>query len=750
MIMIKKILIASLCLLMASPLFALSEEDLLPPDQAFSVNARALDANTVEVEWTAADGYYMYNDKFNFKSETAGIELGEVTLPPGKKKFGVRPDGTEGELEVYRNKLAIKVPLIRSGDANSLNITVGAQGCADLGVCYPPAKHTILLNLPSAAAAPTSGIQRLSSLGDSLLGGGQREFLAPDEAFAYDVKMDQNGNIVANWTIAEGYYLYKDKFNFKTDTTGVQLGKINMPEGKLHHGILPDGTEGDVEVYLNSLTITIPVDNAPAAGTLAFTAKFQGCADAGICYPPMTKKTDLVISNAIAAKSTTPATGSTANNGTDSADNNYLWYVLVAFAVGLGLTFTPCVLPMIPILSSIIVGQSQNGQISKFKGGMLAASYVFGTSVIYTAAGVVAGESGGQLQAYFQNPWLIGAVSVILLLLALSMFGLFTIQMPAAIQSRMQTKSSGLKGGSMFGVFLMGVLSSMIVGACASPILLSVLLVAIESQDPILGGLIMFSMSWGMGVVLIAIGIGAGALIPKAGTWMDNVKYFFGVLLIGVAIYILTVLPAVPVLLLWGIFFIVLAIYLGATQSLPEEASGWRVFWKGIGTVLLIWGVLSLLGGMQGNRDITQPVDFNKLSVGGVSTDAMHAADVAHAKFIQVKSEADLDRELAKAKATGKPVVIDFFATWCTDCLRMEKTTFANADVISLMNKYVAIQIDVTDPSDPNTSAVQKRLGVYGPPALLFFDKQGQRIKDMDFYGYKNAEEFAMHIKQAL
>jgi len=231
---------------------------------------------------------------------------------------------------------------------------------------------------------------------------------------------------------------------------------------------------------------------------------------------------------------------------------------------------------------------------------------------------------------------------------------------------------------------------------------------------------------------------------------MDNVKYFFGVLLIGVAIYILTVLPAVPVLLLWGIFFIVLAIYLGATQSLPEEASGWRVFWKGIGTVLLIWGVLSLLGGMQGNRDITQPVDFNKLSVGGVSTDAMHAADVAHAKFIQVKSEADLDRELAKAKATGKPVVIDFFATWCTDCLRMEKTTFANADVISLMNKYVAIQIDVTDPSDPNTSAVQKRLGVYGPPALLFFDKQGQRIKDMDFYGYKNAEEFAMHIKQAL
>ncbi|MCK4744173.1 MAG: protein-disulfide reductase DsbD [Sulfuriflexus sp.] len=746
--MMKKILIAALGLLMASPLLAINEEDLLPPDQAFTVNARAIDANTVEVEWNAADGYYMYNDKFNFKSETADIELGNITLPPGKKKIGIRPDGTEGELEIYRHKLAIKVPLVRNGDSKSLRITVGGQGCADLGVCYPPAKHTILLNLPDAAAAPASGLQKLSSLGNSLLGGGQREFLAPDEAFAYQVRMDDNGNIVADWTIAEGYYLYKEKFSFKTDTAGVQLGEIKIPAGTMHHGILPDGSEGDVEVYLNTLTIIIPVDNAPAAGTLAFTAKFQGCADAGICYPPMTKKTDLVLSNAIATKSATTSSD-VANNESSETENGYLWYILVAFVVGLGLTFTPCVLPMIPILSSIIVGQSQDGQISKFKGGMLAASYVFGTSVIYTAAGVVAGKSGGQLQAYFQDPLLIGGVSIILVLLALSMFGLFTIQMPASIQSRMQTQSTGLKGGSLFGVFIMGVLSSMIVGACASPILLSVLLVAIESQDPVLGGLIMFSMSWGMGVVLIAIGIGAGALIPKAGTWMDNVKYFFGVLLIGVAIYILTVLPGVPVLLLWGVFFITLGIYLGATQSLPEGSSGYRVFWKGIGTVLLIWGVLSLLGGMQGNRDIMQPINFSNVSIGGAATSS-NTAESAHELFIQIRSEADLDRELAKATAAGKPVIIDFFATWCTDCIRMEKSTFADAAVTGLMNQYVALQIDVTDPSDPITSAVQKRLGVYGPPALLFFSKQGQRIKSMDFYGYKDANEFAAHIKQAL
>jgi len=749
--MMKKLLIAFLGLMIASQAFALSEEDLLPPDQAFSVIARAVDANTVEVEWTAADGYYMYNDKYNFKSETAGIELGEIKLPPGEKKIGIRPDGTEGELEVYRHKLAIKVPLIRSSEATSLQLVVGAQGCADLGVCYPPAKHTVLLNLPAIGTAPSSGIQKLSSLGDSLLGGGQREFLPPEQAFSYSASLDANGNIVADWTIADGYYLYKDKFSFSTDTAGLQLGEVNMPAGKMHHGILPDGSEGEVEVYMQTLSIVIPVDNAPAAGTISFTAKFQGCADAGICYPPMTKKTDLAVSNDLIKKSSAQTTTATTNNSPE-AKNTYLWYVLVAFAVGLGLTFTPCVLPMIPILSSIIVGQSQNGEISKLKGGMLAASYVLGTSVIYTIAGYFAGKSGDQLQAYFQNAWLIGGVSLILVILALSMFGLFTIQMPAAIQSRMQSKSAGIKGGSLFGVFLMGILSSMIVGACASPILLSVLLVAIESRDPILGSLIMFSMSWGMGAILIAIGIGAGALIPKAGSWMDSVKYFFGVLLIAVAIYITTVLPGVPVLLLWGVFLITLGVYLGATQSLPDGASGWRSFWKGIGTVLLIWGVLSLVGSMQGNRDIMQPVDFSRVSFSGSAATGNESStsNAGHAIFTQVASIADLDRELAKAKAAGKPVMIDFFATWCTDCLRLEKSTFSDPAVKKLMDNFVALQVDVTDPNNPDTSAVQKSLGVYGPPAILFFTPQGQRNKSKDFYGFKDAADFTAHLKQAL
>jgi len=738
----KKIIILALGLLLSTSVFAISEDELLAPEQAFAISGKVVDANTVAVEWKVADGYYLYDDKFSFASTTPGIELGDVQIPAGKKKFDPI---FEKELETHRHSVVVTVPLIRNDESiNNLQLKVGSQGCADVGVCYPPMQQTLSLDLPKPVkqTAAVGGLEKLTSLGDSLGLGGQQEFLPPDEAFAFTTELDANGNIIADWRIAKGYYLYRDKFSFKSDTAGVQLAQPDMPKGTLHHGILPDGSEGEVEVYTNNLTLIFPVDNAPAAGTLSFTAKFQGCADAGICYPPMTKTNEFTLTSAIAKK---PATTQTAPvETTDTEKKTYLGYIIAAFGIGLLLTFTPCVLPMIPILSSIIVGQSQDGQLTKLKGGMLSFSYVLGTSVVYTAAGWAAGASGKQLQAYFQNPYVIGSVSTILVVLALSMFGLFTIQMPSGIQSRLQARSSGIKGGSMIGVFIMGVLSSMIVGACASPVLLSVLGVAIKSQDPVLGALIMFFMSLGMGVILIAIGIGAGAIIPRAGTWMDSVKYFFGVLLIGVAIYVLTVIPAVPVLLLWGIFFIVLAIYMGATQSLSETAGGWQKFWKGIGTVLLIWGVLSLLGSMQGNRDPLQPVDFSKLAVASGSHGA--TTEAAHVTFTKVKTNAELDSQLAQAKAAGKPVMIDFFATWCTDCLRMEKSTFSDPAVIKRMKEFVALQVDVTDPSNEETSAVQKRLGVFAPPAILFYDSNGNSLKDKNFYGFKDAKDYSAHI----
>lgn len=747
--MIRKLNALVLLLLITPLAWAIGEDELLAPEKAFSVGGRVIDANTVEIEWNVANGYYMYHDKFSFESKTPGIELGSAEIPQGKKKF----DEIFGkELETHRHKLTVRVPLNRTSSVTTLQLVAGSQGCADIGVCYPPLKQTVLLNLPAATKLSQStksigGLQKITSLGNSLGLGGEQEFLPPEQAFAFNARMDANGNVVADWQIADGYYLYRDKFAFSTDTAGVTLGTPAMPAGQMHTGILPDGTEGEVEVFMHGVQVSIPVQRSDSSvNSVNFIASYQGCADAGICYPPATKKVSFEL-----PPTTTAASGTSKTIDSESKSNGYLGYILAAFGVGLLLTFTPCVLPMIPILSSIIVGQSQDGQITKMKGGVLSASYVLGTSVIYTAAGWAAGASGKQLQAYFQNAWVIGTVSIILVLLALSMFGLFTIQMPSAIQSRLQARSSGIKGGSLFGVFLMGILSSMIVGACASPVLLSVLGVAIKSQDPVLGALIMFSMSLGMGVILIAIGIGAGALIPRAGTWMDGVKYFFGVLLIGVAIYILTVLPAVPVLLLWGVFFITLGVYLGATQGLPEGASGWRVFWKGIGTVLLIWGVLSLLGGIQGNRDPLNPIDFSAISAARAPAGGgnLQATDT-HSLFTQITSVAELDRELAIARAAGKPVMIDFFATWCTDCLRLEKATFNDPTVQQLMKKFFVLQVNVTDPDDPNTSAVQKKLGVFAPPAILFFKADGNANTASNFYGFKNAKEFAEHLRGAL
>ena len=289
------------------------------------------------------------------------------------------------------------------------------------------------------------------------------------------------------------------------------------------------------------------------------------------------------------------ATSSMADESDDAISNKALWWVLfTAFLAGIGLTFTPCVLPLIPILSSVIAGQGE--KTTKAKSAWLAAIYVLGTAVTYAAIGAVAGATGDQLQAYFQNAWAIGIMAAIFFIMSLSMFGLFDIQMPSFIQSRMSEKSQGIKGGSTPMVFVLGMVSALIVGACVSPVLISFLSIAIAKGSASLGALIMFAMAMGMGIPLVLLGMGAGHFLPKAGMWMDKVKYVFGAMLVAVAIYLLSVLPAVPVLYLWAAFFIILAIYLGATQSLPEGASGWAKLFKGIGTILLIWGVLALVG----------------------------------------------------------------------------------------------------------------------------------------------------------
>lgn len=753
-----KKLVFAIALLINLPVHAVSltgaQEELLEPDKAFALKTNVLDGNTLEARWDIAKGYYLYRDKFKFDVVKGSAKVLAPQLPKGKKKN----DPLFGVVETYVKSVAVKLPLKRTKtNAESLTLRITSQGCNDpIGVCYPPIIKEINFALPAVAAlAATPKVDSLSALKQLVQPGGLgREFLHPDKAFGVELSNISERKLRAHFRIADGYYLYRNKFSFNVHAadgsklTAVKLGKVKLPRGKKKK----DPTFGTVQVYTQSFDLTLPFKIGSGDSIVAILdVGYQGCAEKGICYPPATKKINLAIANGAITAGTISDAGlmpPAPDPKRDSISTEDYWLaILGAFGVGLLLTFTPCVLPMIPILSSIIVGQGGK-EITKMRGGVLASIYVLGTIVTYAIAGAFAGATGEQLQAYFQNTWAIGIFSAVLVLLALSMFGFYELQMPAFIQSRLHMHSQKIKGGSFIGVFVLGIISALIVGACVSPLLISVLAAAIKIGDPVLGALIMSSMALGMGVILVSIGFGAGFLVPKAGVWMDRVKYFFGIMLLGVAIYLLGVLPEVPVMFLWAALFIVTSIYLGAIEPLPEGAGGWRYFFKGLGMLLLVWGVFALIGAFSGNRDILRPVSMSAIvsSQPGTASSA-GPAETAHV-FKRIGSLAELDAKLAQAKSEGKGVVLDYFATWCTDCVRMEKTTFVDPDVVRLLgDRFIALQVDVTDPNNADTKAVKKRYGVFGPPAMLFFDASGSERKDLNFYGYKSPKAFLKVLK---
>lgn len=584
----------------------------------------------------------------------------------------------------------------------------------------------------------------------NLLEGGfeQPEFLPPEEAFKVSVSVIDSNTLEARFDVVEGYYLYQDKLSF-TGRGDARIGDFRLPDGEEKN----DEFFGLTRVYKHPFTVPIDLQRTgPDAGTLTVEAGYQGCAEQGICYPPTSTEFTLalpaMIAEAAAAEETATVPGSGGEtpirlpgSDADIGSGSLLSILAGALLAGLLLAFTPCVLPMIPILSGVIAGQGDN--LTRMRGGLLALIYVIGTAVTYAIMGWVAGATGEQLQAYFQNAWAIGILSAIFVLMALSMFGLYEIQMPSAIQSRLQNSTSGMSGSAPL-VFILGLVSALIVGACVSPILISFLGIAVSRADPVLGAQMMFVMALGMGVPLIALGFGAGYLLPRAGAWMDMVKHFFGVLLIAVAIYLLGVLPAVPILLLWGVFFIIISTYLGATQSLPEGSSGWRRLAKGVGMVLLVWGIAALIGGFHGSRDLLKPLPSTLFAGGGASS--APAAEVH--LFTPVNNTGDLDRQFELARASGKRIVLDYYADWCVDCVKMEKTTFQDPAVAAVLReRYLPLQVDVTDPKDPGPKAVKKRFGVFGPPAVLFFDVDGNPMADMNFYGYRSPGDFLALIE---
>jgi thiol:disulfide interchange protein DsbD len=414
--------------------------------------------------------------------------------------------------------------------------------------------------------------------------------------------------------------------------------------------------------------------------------------------------------------------------------------IFAFFIAGLLLAFTPCVFPMVPILSGIIAGQGD--KLTTGKAFTLSLVYVLAMAVTYTIAGVLAGMFGQNLQAAFQNPWIIGGFVAVFVALALSMFGFYELQLPGRLQTVLTEQSNRQSGGKLGGVAIMGFLSALIVGPCVAPPLAAALIVIGSSGSATLGGSALFALSMGMGVPLILFGVSAGKLIPRAGAWMNAIKAVFGVGLLALGIWMLErIIPGPFILLLWGLLAIGSGVYMGALQSLPSEATGWQKLWKTIGLVLLLIGAAELAGAAAGSRNWLKPLD------GLLSATGQQAEH--HVEFKRIKSLDDLRSAVEQSGATGKPAMLDFYADWCVECLRMERNTFPDTDVQKLLARMQPLQADVT-PNDEIDQALMKEFGIIGPPAILFFDRHGNEMRAYRLIGYFTPETFSAHLEAVL
>ena len=570
-----------------------------------------------------------------------------------------------------------------------------------------------------------------------------QEFLDPAVAFKPSARALDGQTIEVSYDIAKGYYLYRDKFRVVIDGDAATAGTHAMPKGKEKD----DDNFGKVEVYYKGVTFRVPVERN-ASGALPLTLKLtsQGCADAGVCYPPQTQNVMLTLPDPTTTPATTPSVAASAASGAQSGDESGLiaatlkdagfWAILAFFFLaGLGLSLTPCVLPMIPILSGIIAGQGH--QASHARGFALSLTYVLGMALTYAAAGVAAGLTGTLLSAALQNVWVLGGFALVFVILSFSMFGFYELQLPTALQSKLSEESGHLQGGRGLGVFLMGALSALIVGPCVAAPLAGALLYIGQTGDAVLGGTALFVMALGMGAPLIAVGVAGGSLLPKAGPWMEGVKKGFGVLLLATAVWLVSpVLPAVVPMLAWAALLIIPAIFLHAIDPLPPHAKGWQRFWKGIGIVMLLTGAALLIGALAGNRDPLQPL-------AGLRGGAM-AAETKKLPFERVTSLAELEQ---KIMAAGRPVMLDFYADWCVSCKEMEKFTFADAQVQAKLAGFTLLKADVTANSDDD-KALLARFGLFGPPGILFFDTSGREIKTIRVVGYQDAGRFLQTLAQ--
>lgn len=641
----------------------------------------------------------------------------------------------------------------------------------------------------------------------------QEDFLDPEKAFVLSAVMKTPDTFEVHFKVAKGYYLYRERLGFTVKPEGAAtIGAPELPQGEVKY----DPTfEKNMEVYHQDITVSVPV--APGGDAFTLDVAYQGCADAGLCYPPMTHHYALApanegwtivaqgldggemtpvrssaVSGAAGTSSSTAlnargsGSGSAANSvdGKTSSGLSGLFSAgdlgladaigglgafktaAVFFVLGILLALTPCVLPMIPILSAIVVRDGAGGKTSRLRGLTLAAAYVAGMSIVYTALGVAAGLSGVGLAAWLQKPWVLALFAGVLIVLALATFGAFTLQMPAAIQAKLSSRASRSGRGRVGSAAVMGAVSALIVGPCVAAPLAGALLYISQTGDVVLGAAALFAMAWGMGVPLLIVGASSTAWLPRTGPWMAGVNRLFGMLLLATAWFMLApIVPASIAMLGWGSLAIVAGVMLFAVGNSGAGPVGTlRLFGRGIGVVLLLIGAAQVLGAASGGRDVLSPLGHWAAPVASVSgsagasgsaapgTDAAtgaastRSAGATGVAFQRVRSIAELDAAIA---ASTKPVMLDFYADWCVSCHEMERFTFTDPVVAERMSRMTLLQADVTA-NNTDDRALLKRFRLFGPPGIMFFDDQGQVRDTPRVIGFQNATKFAESLQQAL
>ncbi len=737
-----KIIFLCLLALMSQSAVALGVDEPLPPNQAFKVSAKALAADQIEISWDIAEGYYLYRNKMHFDSKTGQIRLAEPAFPAGQTKH----DENFGDVIIYRNTLNVPIALTAENAASSLQLLVQYHGCADRGICYPPQKTTFDLKLPEPVVKADPITQLIKGSQSLKLNLFEDELLQPDQAFEFFASVKDDRTVHVNWAIADGYYLYREKVQLELiNADGVKLGTYDIPRGAPKQ----DEAFGQVETFHDELAFDLPlIRSVQSAQTITLQAKYQGCADRGVCYPPMSKNIDLALPVAQQLAVQQPAAAQQAAAPELSEQDQIVQSLhkdsfpitlLSFFGFGLLLSLTPCIFPMIPILSGIIVGHGN--RITTGRAFLLSLSYVLASALTYTVFGILAALFGSNLQTAFQQPWIIGLFSAIFVVLSLSMFGFYHLELPKSLQVKLHNSSEIHRDGSLWGAAIMGALSSLIVGPCVAAPLAGALIYIGQTGDAVLGGGALFALGLGMGVPLLLLGASAGKLLPKAGNWLNSAKAVFGVIMLAVAVWMLSrILPGNVIMVLWAMLLIFPAIYLSAVDPLPENSSGWRKLWKGLGLMMLSYGLLLLIGFSLGNSNPLKPLQ-------GLGLSTAQAAVESGISFERVASLAALETRIKQANANHQAVMLDFYADWCISCKEMETYTFADPSVKKELAGLVLLQVDVTNNSDDDKALLAK-FKLIGPPAILFFGLDAQEKTANRVIGYQNAETFIKSLQR--